>query len=41
MCHQLARTHWIAMYGIDTSSDDDRTKFLAAVDRKLARITRH
>jgi putative NADPH-quinone reductase len=41
MCHPLARTHWIAMYGIDTSSDDDRTKFLAAVDRKLARITRH
>ena len=28
------------MYGIDTSSDDDRVRFLTTVDRKLARIAR-
>ena len=40
MCHPLARTTWIAMYGIDTSSDDDRKRFLTTVDRKLARVAR-
>ena len=40
MCHPLARTTWIAMYGIDTSSDDDRVRFLMTVDRRLARIAR-
>jgi hypothetical protein len=28
------------MYGIDTSSDDDRARFLATVDRKLTRLAR-
>jgi NAD(P)H dehydrogenase (quinone) len=41
MCHPLTRTHWIAMYGIDSSSDADRAKFLTTVDRKLSRIARH
>ncbi len=40
MCHPLARTQWIAMYGIDTSTDGERAKFLASVDRKLARVAR-
>ena len=40
MCHPLARTHWIAMYGIDTASDDERSTFLARVDRKMTRLGR-
>ena len=35
MCHPLARTSWLAMYGVDTSSADQRTAFLARVERKL------
>lgn len=41
MCHPLARTTWIAMYGVDTSSDVDRARFLTTVDRKLSRMARH
>lgn len=40
MCHPLARTHWIAMYGVDTSTDDDRASFLTSVDRRLTRLAR-
>jgi NAD(P)H dehydrogenase (quinone) len=40
MCHPFARTAWIAMYGIDTATDVERAKFLASVDRKLARLAR-
>ena len=35
VCHPLARTTWIAMYGVDTSSDADRRAFLDRIDRKL------
>lgn len=35
LCHPLCRTRWIALYGLDTASDDDRRKFLAEVKRKL------
>ena len=35
VCHPLARTAWIAMYGVDTSSDDDRRSFLDRIERKL------
>ena len=35
VCHPLARTTWIAMYGVDTSSDADRRSFLDRVERKL------
>ena len=34
-CHPLARTRWIAMYGIDTATDAERTAFLDRVARKL------
>jgi putative NADPH-quinone reductase len=34
-CHPLARTRWIAMYGIDTASAADRTAFLDRVARAL------
>ncbi len=35
VCHPLARTTWIAMYGVDTSSDADRRSFLDRIERKL------
>jgi NAD(P)H dehydrogenase (quinone) len=35
MCHPLVRTTWLAMYGVDTSSDDQRKAFLSRVERKL------
>jgi NAD(P)H dehydrogenase (quinone) len=40
MCHPFARTNWIAMYGVDTSTDEDRAHFLDRVDRKLTRLAR-
>ncbi len=38
MCHPLARTTWVAMYGIDNASDDDRAAFLDRVERRLGRL---
>ena len=35
VCHPLARTTWIAMYGVDTSTDADRRSFLDRIERKL------
>jgi putative NADPH-quinone reductase len=35
VCHPLARTTWIALYGIDTASDKQRDAFLDRIDRKL------
>lgn len=40
MCHPLARTSWIAMYGMDTSTPEQRTHFLDRVDRRIGRINR-
>jgi putative NADPH-quinone reductase len=37
VCHPLARTTWLAMYGVDTSTPAQRTAFLNRVERKLAR----
>jgi NAD(P)H dehydrogenase (quinone) len=37
VCHPLARTTWIAMYGVDTASDSQRRAFLDRVERKLRR----
>jgi NAD(P)H dehydrogenase (quinone) len=37
VCHPLARTTWLAMYGIDTSTAAQRTAFLDRVERKLSR----
>jgi NAD(P)H dehydrogenase (quinone) len=38
MCHPLSRTTWLAMYGVDTSSERRRTAFLDRVERRLARL---
>ncbi|HUS41893.1 MAG TPA: NAD(P)H-dependent oxidoreductase [Ilumatobacteraceae bacterium] len=38
MCHPLARTTWLALYGIDNASDDERTAFLDLVERRMARL---
>lgn len=35
LCHKRARTHWIALYGIDRATDNDRAQFLDRVERKL------
>ena len=37
VCHPLARTTWLAMYGVDTSTEQQRHAFLDRVDRKLSR----
>jgi NAD(P)H dehydrogenase (quinone) len=37
VCHPLARTTWIAMYGVDTATDSQRRAFLDRVERKLRR----
>lgn len=39
MCHPLARTSWIALYGVDTSSPGRRRAFLDHVERRLTRLT--
>ncbi|MET0146662.1 MAG: NAD(P)H-dependent oxidoreductase [Ilumatobacteraceae bacterium] len=36
VCHPLARTTWLAMYGMDTATDAERRAFLDRIDRKLA-----
>ena len=38
MCHPLARTSWIALYGVDTSSLDQRRAYLDRVERRLRRL---
>jgi putative NADPH-quinone reductase len=35
VCHPLARTRWIAMYGVDTASADQRAAFLDRVAQKF------
>jgi hypothetical protein len=35
VCHPLARTTWIALFGIDTASDARKTAFLERVGRRL------
>lgn len=35
VCHPLARTQWIAMYGVDTATDVERRAFLDTVARSL------
>jgi NAD(P)H dehydrogenase (quinone) len=35
VCHPLARTTWIALYGIDTASDAQKAAFLERVGRRL------
>jgi putative NADPH-quinone reductase len=38
MCHPLARTTWLALYGVDNASDADRRTFLDRVERRIARL---
>ncbi len=40
MCHPLARTTWLALYGIDRSSESQRTAFLDRVERRIESLTR-
>lgn len=39
MCSRRARTHWIALYGIDTCGAQERSRFLDTVERRIVRIT--
>jgi putative NADPH-quinone reductase len=38
MCHRRARTHWIALYGVDTCAPERRRAFLERVEQRIARI---
>ena len=38
VCHRFTKTSWIALYGIDTASQQQRDAFLAKVRSKLSRI---
>ena len=38
VCHRFAKTSWIAMYGIDTATPQQRDAFLGRVRTKLSRI---
>lgn len=40
MCHPLARTTWLALYGVDTSTPDQRERFLDRVDRTVGKLAR-
>jgi NAD(P)H dehydrogenase (quinone) len=35
LCHPLAHTRWLALYGMDTAAAEDRERFLRKVARKL------
>ena len=37
LCHPLARTRWIALYGVDACTDEERRGFLSKVERRLSR----
>ena len=38
LCHPLARTRWIALYGVDQSDEAARRRFLRRVERQLERL---
>ncbi len=38
MCHPLARTTWLAMYGIDNASEHERAAFLDRVEQRMSRL---
>lgn len=37
-CGRLARTNWLALYAMDTTTDADRTEFLERIERKMGSI---
>jgi len=39
LCNRFARTTWLAMYGIDQSTQADREAFLDRVDRKIRALS--
>lgn len=41
MCHPLARTSWLALYGIDNCSAETRDAFLDRVERRMVRFGNH
>jgi NAD(P)H dehydrogenase (quinone) len=38
LCHPLCRTTWVALYGVDRSTAEQRTAWLDRVERRLARL---
>lgn len=38
LCHPLARTTWLSLYGIDRSTPARRQRFLARVERRMRRL---
>lgn len=40
LCHPLTRTTWIALYGIDRRTPEQRTAFLDRVERRVRRLVR-
>jgi NAD(P)H dehydrogenase (quinone) len=38
MCHPLARTTWLAIYGLDRAGDDQRRAFLDRIEQRLTRL---
>jgi putative NADPH-quinone reductase len=38
LCSRRCRTSWIALYGVDTSTAEQRARFLDRVERRLARL---
>ena len=38
MCHPLTRFCWVALYGMDRATDDDRARYLDRVDRAVRRL---
>jgi putative NADPH-quinone reductase len=38
LCSRRCRTTWVAMYGVDTSTPDERSTFLDRVERRLAKL---
>ena len=38
LCHPLARSKWVAMYGVDDSTEEDRLRFVERVERRLRKL---
>jgi len=38
LCHPLARTTWLALYGVDTSTPEQRRAYLDRVENRLAAL---
>ena len=38
LCHPLTRTKWIALYGIDRCTDQQRQQFLSEIGRQMRRL---